>query len=488
MRRSALALAVLLGTVPPQSTPDAEVLEMIRREALERSQVVALFDHFVTVNGPRLTGSPEHKAAAQWARDRLAEWGLANPRLEPFHFGRGWQLQRQVVELIEPRYMPLLAYAEGWSASTRGEITGTPVITAGRTAQEVAAMRDKLAGAIVMTQPLVTRFIREDRAQPTSSDAPVAIGQPRAPAGGGGRGNQSDARAIAQTLREAGAGVLLRSSQGEHGTMFVLGRDQGESAMPSLVLAAEHYNMIVRMIERGVPVKLRVNLQTKFLNDDPNSYNVLAELPGADRKDEVVLIGGHLDSWHSATGASDNADGAATVLEAMRILKAIGVQPRRTIRAALWSGEEEGLLGARAYVRQHLAGEANAAERERLAVYLNIDPGTGPIYGWYLENAPQAKPLFDAWLAPLKPFGARRNIDAGIGSTDHVAFREAGVPGFNPVQDYVNYDVRTHHTNVDTYERVKEDDLEQCALVMAWFAYKAAMMDGKLPRPAVAAR
>jgi Zn-dependent M28 family amino/carboxypeptidase len=200
-------------------------------------------------------------------------------------------------------------------------------------------------------------------------------------------------------------------------------------------------------------------------------------------KDEVVLLGAHLDSWHSAVGATDNADGSAAVMEAMRILKTIGVRPRRTIRVALWSGEEQGLLGSRAHVKTHYAGEANAAAREKLSMYLNIDPGYGPIYGWYMENSAPARALFDKWLEPLKDLGVRRNIDGSMGSTDHVSFREAGMLGFNPVQEYADYDVRTHHTNVDTPERIRVDDLEQNAAVLAWFVYNAAMTDEKLPRP-----
>jgi carboxypeptidase Q len=194
-----------------------------------------------------------------------------------------------------------------------------------------------------------------------------------------------------------------------------------------------------------------------------------------------VVIGGHLDSWHTGTGASDNADGAAAVMEAMRILTAVGVRPRRTIRAALWSGEEQNLLGSKAYVAQHLAGDANKEARERLSVYFNIDPGMGPIYGWYSETSPEAKSLFDAWLAPLKDIGARRNVIEGITNTDHLSFKAVGVPGFTPIQDYTTYDVRTHHTNVDTYERVREEDLKQNALCLAWFAYNAAMMNERFP-------
>jgi hypothetical protein len=296
-----------------------------------------------------------------------------------------------------------------------------------------------------------------------------------------GNQDQAGARQIAQIVREAKPGAVIRSSAGEHGTVFVLGRDQRENAQPSILVAAEHYNMVARMVARGLPVKLRVNLQSRFLTSDTRSFNVLAELPGTDPalKDEVVLLGAHLDSWHSAPGATDNADGSAAAIEALRILKAVGARPRRTIRLALWGGEEQGLLGSRAHIRMHYAGDANATARERLALYLNLDPGTGPIYGWYMEESAPAKVLFDRWLEPLKDLG-----DAGIRNTDHVSFREAGIAGFNAIQDYVTYDVRTHHTNVDTYERVREDGLKQNAVVLAWFAYNAAMTDERLPRPA----
>jgi carboxypeptidase Q len=242
--------------------------------------------------------------------------------------------------------------------------------------------------------------------------------------------------------------------------------------------------MIARMIEKGVPVKLRVGITARYLTADANSYNVLADLPGVDPVlgREIVLLGGHLDSWHTGTGASDNADGAAAVMEALRILKAAGLRPRRTIRVALWSGEEEGLLGSKAYVAQHLAGDAHQQDRERLAVYFNIDPGMGPIYGWYSEESGAAKSLFDAWLAPLRDLDGRKNVIAGITNTDHLSFRAVGVPGFTPIQDYVTYDVRTHHTNVDTYERVREQDLKQNAVALAWFAYNAAMMNERFPR------
>jgi hypothetical protein len=380
--------------------------------------------------------------------------------------------------MTEPRYLPLIGYAEAWSAPTNDELVGTPISVAGKTPTDIAAVAATLKGAIVLTQPVQSGFVREDRLQPSASESPVRIGAPPMP--------RTGATSLMQALHDSGAGVLLRASAGEHGTVFVLGTDRGANAMPTMVLAAEHYNMIARLVERGEPVKLRVAIQSRYLTTDPNRYNVVADLPGADPilKNDVVLLGGHLDSWHTGTGASDNADGAAAVMEAMRILRATGVRPRRTIRAALWSGEEQNLLGSKAYVAQHLAGDANKDAREHLSVYFNIDPGMGPIYGWYSEASPEAKALFDSWLAPLKDVGARRNVIEGITNTDHLSFKAAGIPGFNPIQDYTTYDVRTHHTNVDTYERVREEDLKQNALCLAWFAYNAAMMDERFPRNA----
>ncbi len=470
-----------------QPAADRGLLDKIRSEAFERSQVEPVFDMFTVTIGPRLTASPAHKRAAEWARDRLASYGLENARLEPWHFGRGWTLERLTVEMIEPRYLPLIGYADGWSASTSGEIAGTPVFIGGKTPAEIDAGRLRLKGAIVMTDPVMTNYVRKDRPQPSDADyVPLSaayatgIGQPR-PSG------PTAAQRLAQSLRDAGAGVLLKPSRGEHGTVFVTGRDLGAGAVPSITLSAEQYNMIAIMLQHNVPVKLRINVQTKFYDaDGGNAYNVLAELPGSDPalRDEVVMIGGHLDSWHTGVGATDNADGSATVMEAMRILQAAGARPRRTIRVALWGGEEQGLLGSRAWVAQHLAGDANSAARDKFDVYFNIDNGTGPIYGWYLQNQEAVRPLFDSWLDPLKSNGVRRNVIEPVGATDHLSFIDAGVPGFNPIQDYVNYDVRTHHTNMDTVDRVNVNEIRQAAAVMAWFAYNAAMTDQKIPRPA----
>jgi hypothetical protein len=488
-----LLLGLMIGTggasiLLAQAPVDRDLLAKIHSEAFERSQVEPVFDMLTVTIGPRLTASPAHKRAAEWARDRLASYGLDNAHLEPWHFGRGWTLEKLTVEMIEPRYLPLIGYADGWSASTTGEIVAAPLFVGGKSPAEVDALRPQLKGAIVMTEPSMTNFVRKDRPQPSdpeyvplSAAYATGIGQPR-PA------TPTAAQRMTQSLREAGAGVILKPSRGEHGTVFVTGRDLGPGAVPSVTLSAEQYNMIALMLQHHVPVKLRVNVQSRFYDaDGGNAYNVLGELPGADPalRDEVVMIGGHLDSWHTGVGATDNADGSTTVMEAMRILKAIGARPRRTIRVALWGGEEQGLLGSRAWVAQHLAGAANAGAREKFDVYFNIDNGTGPIYGWFLQNQEGVRPLFDAWLEPLKSAGARRNVIEPVGATDHLSFIDAGVPGFNPIQDYVNYDIRTHHTNMDTVDRVNVNEIRQAAVVMAWFAYNAAIADRKIERPMV---
>ena len=486
----AAGVFLLLAQAPATGPMDMKMFKAIHDEAYDHSQADAIFD-MLTVNiGPRLTASPAHKRAAGFARERLAAFGLENARLEPWQFGRGWTQEKLVVEMVEPRYLPLIGYADGWSPSTSGELTAAPVFLGGKTPEAVEAMKGTLKGAIVMTQPLMTSFIRKDRPNPSDPNYSPNGAAYATSVGNVGRGRGTEptaAQRIAALLREAGAGVILKPSAGEHGTVFVTGRDEGPGAVATVTLSGEHYNMIARMLEKGIAVRLRVNLQTKYYDSEGGkAYNVVAELPGADPavRDEVVMIGAHIDSWHTGVGATDNADGATTVMEAMRILKAVGAKPRRTIRVALWGGEEQGLLGSRAWVKEHLAGDANKVPRDKMDVYLNTDNGTGPVYGWYMENRAQLMPLFDAWLGPLKEYGARRNNMEPVGSTDHISFNDVGVPGFNPIQDYTNYDIRTHHTNVDTADRLSVQDIRQAAMSFAWFAYNMAMAEQKIPRAA----
>lgn len=488
MRR--LAWCGILASLPlatpglGQEPVDLQMIARIRDEGMTRSQVEGTFNQLTNVIGPRLTGSPAFKQAVDWTTALLSRYGLSAVHQESWPFGRGWTLERLTLEMVEPHYLPLIGYPDAWSPSTKGELLAQPVyIGDAADSAAVLARKPELRGAIVLATQPQTQFITRDRLQPSEREEPVPIGAPsflnaRGPLPG---------RALSGVMREAGAGVVLRPSQGQHGTLFVTGRrDNPPDAAPSIVLTGEHYNLVVRALQSGAPVKLRIELRTRFYTADTNGYNVIAEIPGTDPalKDEVVLLGAHLDSWHSATGATDNADASASLIEAMRILKALDVKPRRTIRMALWGGEEEGLLGARAYAAAHYAGDANAGARQKLSVYLNSDPGKGPIYGWYLEENPAVKPIFDAWLAPLKDLGMRRNVMGKIGSTDHLAFTALGLPGFNSLQDYAEYDTREHHTNMDTAERIKGEDLKQAAVVLATFAWHAAQRNEKIPRPA----
>jgi carboxypeptidase Q len=417
-----------------------------------------------------------------WTRDRLAEWGMSNVAVESWPFGRGWTLEKLTLEMTAPRYFPLEGYPEAWTPSTRGVLSATPIYLGDKTADQIKALGVRLKGAIVLPQPPQEgdKLISADRPQPGDTEARVRIGAPPTLRSEG----LTPIRDMMPILQQLGAGLVLRPSQGQHGTIFVLGnRATKDDAVPSVVLAAEHYNMLARLTQHGTPVKLTAEVRARYHTADTSGYNVIAEIPGTDPvlKNEVVLLGAHLDSWHSATGATDNADAVAAAIEAMRLLKAVGAQPKRTIRLALWGGEEEGLLGSRAYVEKHLKNDA--AGRDAIAVYLNDDPGMGPTYGFYTEENAGAKAIFDTWLGALGDLGVKRNPVDKIGNTDHLSFAAVGIPAFTTLKDYRDYDVRTHHTNADFYERVSEKDLQQSALVFAIFAWQAAMRDGKFPRP-----
>ena len=483
MRRLLHAAAVLLSlgaalgsALAAQERVDTDMPARIRTEGLQRSRALPLFLTLTDEIGSRLTGSPAHMRAARWARDRFAEWGLANARLEPFEFGRGWALERISVEMTSPRYMPVIAYADAWTPSTRGVVSGPVVYVGDKSAAQIQAMAPQLKGAIVLTHLPQAVFVESDRPQPGLDDRPVQTGNPSLPQ----IRSTTPVKELMPLLQRAGAAVALKPSAYRDGTVGVTGnRATASDTVPTIAVAGEQYNMLARLAAAGQPAELRIELRTRYQEEDRNSYNVIAEIAGRDPKlrDEVVLIGAHLDSWHSANGATDNADGAAAVMEAMRILTTLKAQPRRTIRVALWSGEEQGLLGARAYVAR-----LTQEDRDRLAVYLNDDPGSGKTLGFYMEGNTAAKSIFDAWLTPLRDLGATRNIIEGIGSTDHVPFKDAGLPGFNAIKDFDAYDERTRHTNADFPERMTDEELKQSAIVMATFAWQAAARDEKIPR------
>jgi hypothetical protein len=482
MRRllSSILVAATLGIVPSagQEPIDLTMIGRIKQEGLQRSHAQEMYLTLTDQIGARLTGSPSYTQAARWAQARFTEFGLTNPRLEPFAFPRGWSLEKISVEMTAPRYMPLIAYADAWTPSLGRAVSGRVVYIGDKSAAEVEAMAAQLRGAIVLTHLPQAQFIDSDRPQPGLSDQAVRTGNPASP----GARSTTPANQLQPMLQRAGAAVTLKPSAYRDGTVGVLGsQNTAATAIPSITVSAEQYNMLARLAAAGQAPELRVELTTRFHQDDPNTYNVIAEIPGMDPalRDEVVLIGAHLDSWHTANGATDNGDGAITAMEAIRILAALKVQPRRTIRVALWSGEEQGLLGARAYIAKYLPDQAS---RDKLAVYLNDDPGSGKTLGFYMEGNPAAKTIFDSWLEPFKELGVTRNIIEGIGSTDHVPFNELGMPGFNVIKDFDAYDARTRHSNADYPERMSEDELKQSAIVLAGFAWNAAQRNEKIPR------
>ncbi len=354
-RSVALSLLIAFGqavAVGAQERIDRAMVANIRAEGFENSHVVEVFNHLTNVIGPRLTASPGYKEAVEWTRDKMIEWGFEDVHLEPWEFGRGWSLERFSVEMLEPRYLPMIGFPKGWSASTRGRLVAEPIMLGGKSAAELRSFEDRLGGAIVLTRSIETNFIREDRPQPRMEDrltppSPVTS-SPQTAARQAARSRRQEAqRTLTEVTQRGGVGVLLEPTRGEHGTLFVTGRDRGEGAVPSVVLAAEHYNLVARLLEQQIPVTLAVEVTGRYYEDDTNAYNIIAEIKGVDPEigDEVVMVGAHLDSWHTGAGATDNADGSSILMEALRILKALDVRPRRTIRIALWGGEEQGLLG-----------------------------------------------------------------------------------------------------------------------------------------------
>ena len=472
-------LLLLTISSSAQEKVDFTVIEKIRAEGMDRSKVVETFDYLTTVIGPRLTNSPAHKHAVAWTQETLKAWGMSEVHAEPFQFGRGWTLDKVTVEMVEPRYMPMIGYPKGWSPATAGRLVAVPTWLPGLEADALKAEAGKLKGAFVMTSPIQEYAIRADR--------PAASGDLKPPQPAPSRPPQLNAERLA-LLKTEGVAVTIEPNIGEHGTVFVTGRDMGANSVPSIVLASEHYNLVAKMLQQKLPVKLAIEIQARYHDEDPRTHNVIAEIPGTDAslKDEIVMVGVHLDSWHTGTGATDNADGVATAMEAMRILKTLGVRPRRTIRAALWAGEEQGLLGSKAYVAERLAGDKNKAARDKFSVYFNLDNGFPPISGFYMEGNEPARAIMSEWLKPVSSIGAIMPSPGNIGATDHLSFLEVGIPGFQAVQDYVTYDVRTHHTNVDFAERIDPAALKQASVVMATVLYQAAMREGTFPKPAPA--
>jgi carboxypeptidase Q len=530
---AALFLTALVA-VPVAQAPeklDYAAIAQIRDEGLNRSQVMNHISWLSDVYGPRLTGSPAILQASDWAMKKLTDWGLANVHRETWAFGKGWSLVRFSAQMVEPQVQPLIGFPGSWTPGTKGAVTAEVVRVQIDSEADFDKYRGKLAGRIVLTQPeravtmlegtIVHRMEGKDLEEALTTPIPAARGGGRGRGRGAaptddtaaGRGGAQSLRAriaefykaegVVATFDRGGDSVMASvgselTAQQQHtdgGTIFPTGNlSRGADAgtgVPSVTLAVEHYNRMVRILAKNIPVKVELNIETKFYDETtPNGFNTIAEIPGTDPvlKDEVVLLGAHFDSVAAATGATDNATGSAAMMEAMRILKAVGVKPRRTIRIGLWGGEEEGLLGSRAYVLAHYGDPATMAlkpEHAKLAAYFNSDNGTGRVRGVWLQGNLAVKPIFEQWIAPLRDLGVVALGPRAVTSTDHVSFDNVGLPGFQFMVDRLEYNSRTHHSNMDFYDRVQRDDMVQQATVVAVFAYNAAMRDEKLPRKAL---
>ena len=538
-------LAFGQATAPAVKVYEApkETIDKIKEEGMKNSQVMQTLSYLTDVIGGRLTNSPNMKRANEWTRDKMKEWGLQNARLESWGpFGRGWSLKDFSAKVVEPQAIPVIAYPKAWSPSTKGAVSSEVVYLDAKTEEDLAKYKGKLKGKIVLVVPprelradfegLGKRRTDEDLTKLANAPDPNDPDRPQQQITPEQRqqfmNSMIQAAKRMNFLLEEGAAVLVDTSfKGSGGTLFVQGASvaqpipdkledffagnrlaasdkAAESRMiPQMTMATEDYNRLVRMIQQGVKPVMNVNIQAQYHDEDLMGYNTIAEIPGTDPnlKDEIVMVGAHLDSWHSAGGATDNAAGSAVAMEAARIILASGLKPRRTIRVALWSGEEQGLHGSREYVKQQFGemkgggnnpfGGNNSGQKpelvktpnyDKFSAYYNLDNGTGKIRGVYLQGNSGIAPIFRAWLEPFKDMGATTVTLANTGGTDHLSFDRIGLPGFQFIQDEIEYSTRTHHSNQDNFDRIQAEDMKQAATIMAAFAYQTAMMDEKLPR------
>jgi len=527
-----LALALLLGGLavapaPAQEKLDWTTLGRIRDEGFRRSQVMETAAQLTDIHGPRITGSPQYKKAADWARQQLETWGLANAHLESWPFGRGWSFERCSAHVVSPTAFPLVALPKAWTAGTDGPVRGKVMRAKVESEADVEALKGKIAGMIVwLGQPRELKAPEEGGVFKRYTEEQLdeieqyRIPGPRGPRGQG-RPQREDflrRRRLERALEKLYAAekplAVVEPSERDADVLRLGGggsREVGDpQAVPQLVVAAEEWNRVARLLDRKNEVEVEIDVKAAFHEADPNGYNVVADLPGTDKKGELVMVGAHLDSWHPGTGATDNAAGSAVMMEVMRILKAIDTRPKRTIRIGLWGGEEQGFLGSRAYVSEHFASRPEpprgAGEDEmpsymrneppapmtlkpdhaKLSAYFNLDNGTGKVRGIYLQENAAVKPVFEPWLEAVKDLGATRLTMNTTGGTDHIPFDGVGLPGFQFIQDPIEYMdgtfFGTHHTNMDVYDRLQREDLMQAAVVIATFAYNAAMRDELLPR------
>ncbi len=509
---------------------DPAAMQKIRTEGFNHSQIMETASWLTDVYGPRLTGSPNAKKAGDWTVQAMKSWGISNPRYEQWpNFGHGWQVEGFTAQVTSPQAYPVIAYLTPWSMGTNGTKTGEVVYARLAAEADLEAFKGKLRGKWVMLDtaqasdahfsgdacrfdvdqlagmvrtetefncrtPGAVQIARADSAKRVRDSLERAGVNPQGRGGRGGFGGGGFQQQLSQFLIAEGALGTLRSGAGRYGdgTLAVQG-GRGPSTIPTsgiptVNIAVEHYGRIYRTVKKGIPVTLEVNAKVAF-TPDTGSFNIVGEIPGTDArlKDEVVMLGAHFDSWAGGTGATDNAAGSAVMLEAMRILKSLNLPMKRTVRIGLWTGEEQGLIGSNAYVRQHFgfvdsAGQHFTPDWQKLSAYFNVDNGTGAIRGVYAEHNQAVAPIFKQWLEPFRDLGATTITLAPTGGTDHQAFDRVGLPGFQFIQDEIDYGSRTHHTNMDLYERLVPRDMMQNAVIVAAFVYDAANRDENLPR------
>ena len=504
-----LALAQLFACFSyAQKEADEAFISKLKEQGLQHSQVMDHAFYLTDVNGPRLTASPGFLKAATWAKQKLESWGLKNVQVQSWgEFGKGWQQERCYVAMTKPYYAPLMAQPVAWSGSTPGKgiMTSDIVLIKAKDSAELQQYTGKIKGKVVMVwrtdtlkmgfKPDATRFTDEELEK-------MAKAEPAEPRQGARQGNPAMmetfrarmalTRALNNFFTAEKPALVLSMGRGTEGTIFVQGggtayKKEAEVGPANVVLSSDDFLRLQRLVAAGIPVELETEVKTKFFDKDMNGYNVVGEIPGTDPKlkDEVVMLGAHLDSWQGATGATDNAAGSAVMMEAVRLLKDANFQPRRTIRIALWGGEEQGLHGSRNYVKSYVADPATMQlqpMQEKISAYYNVDNGTGRIRGVYLQGNEAVRPIFAKWLEPFKDLGANTLTISNTGGTDHLAFDAVGVPGFQFIQDEIEYDTRTHHSNMDTYDHLIPEDLKQASTIVAAFVFNTAQRDEKLPR------
>ena len=486
---------------------DMHTVMLIKEEGFGNSKVMETLFQMTDVNGARLTGSTGMRNAEKYIRQQLQDWGLDNARIETWGgFGKGWEINKAYIAMTAPYYQQLIAVPRAWTPGTNGPVQAGAVLVRIDSVQDMAKYAGKLRGKIIIysnTNNETKLNFTPDAKRLTDSELYKTALDPHQEESTTYLSRKPKTSARPVTVPRAmidsffyaeGGLAVVSGGRGTMGTVFTSNgasrKWDAPAVLPEMEMGSEHINRLVRLLEVNKEVALEIDTRTTFLTTDSTESNVLAELPGTDPKlkDEVVMLGGHMDSWHGATGATDNGTGAAVMMEAIRILKAIGVKPRRTIRIALWSGEEQGLLGSRGYVKNHLGNRLTMElkpEQAKISAYYNLDNGGGKIRGIYMQGNEELRPVFESWMAPFADLGAGTVTIRNTGSTDHISFDEVGIPGFQFIQDPLEYGTRTHHTNMDLYDRASANDLMQASIVVASFVYNTAMRDTKLPRKAL---